>query len=370
MRKGQFQMHNENNVQTTYQQTDEGILLSFCIPTYNRERCVYECVTNILKYPGTEIEVVVSDNASPDNTQKLLETIKDPRFIYSRNQSNIGYEGNYPKVLSLAQGQFCAILSDEDDVLVEHIPYFLEQIRQNPSAGLFFCSVRSPDTSTGYRFNNQTFEAGFDTLKRFRFTLTYMTGVIFNRRELRLDLKDKFYPIMLYAAYIFYNAPTITLSTPLFSTGFRFGFQDPFAMKKNNTYYFEIDGRVNTTFPMMVQFYNILPLTAYQKNFLFAYAVADTIGLIKSVYNKRTDFAALNIPHGGIKDFKYFELKKRLFQKLEELVKWSSPAERFVNLTAVHLLYWPITIKHHTIEFLATHLSSELKQKIKKLLRR
>jgi hypothetical protein len=43
------------------------IILSFCIPTYNRALRVYELVQNLLSYPNSNIEVVVLDNFStPD----------------------------------------------------------------------------------------------------------------------------------------------------------------------------------------------------------------------------------------------------------------------------------------------------------------
>ena len=69
----------------------EDILLSICIPTYNRADIVYECVKECLKISGDDIEVVVNDNCSTDDTKGKLEKIVDKRFRYYRNNENIGY---------------------------------------------------------------------------------------------------------------------------------------------------------------------------------------------------------------------------------------------------------------------------------------
>ena len=62
-------------------------ILSICIPTYNRAQFAYAAAKNILDgWAGDEIEVVVSDNHSIDNTQELLRGIDDSRLKYFRNE--------------------------------------------------------------------------------------------------------------------------------------------------------------------------------------------------------------------------------------------------------------------------------------------
>ncbi|MCL2689620.1 MAG: glycosyltransferase, partial [Chitinispirillia bacterium] len=104
-------------------------LLSFSIPTYNRANRVYECVTRILSYPCDEIEVVVSDNASTDNTLKLLGTIADKRLrVYTNEKNILGL--NWPLAVSRATGRFAALMSDEDIVCIENVPFFLNLLEQ------------------------------------------------------------------------------------------------------------------------------------------------------------------------------------------------------------------------------------------------
>jgi glycosyltransferase involved in cell wall biosynthesis len=70
-------------------------LLSICIPTYNREKYLQECLESIVHQEGfniNDIEIVISDNASQDGTTKLVESFKQkyPNIQYFRNAENIG----------------------------------------------------------------------------------------------------------------------------------------------------------------------------------------------------------------------------------------------------------------------------------------
>ena len=107
--------------------------LSFCIPTYNRAARVYSCVKHILQYDGMDIEVVVTDNASDDNTWELLNTICDKRLRIFRNEDSIG-AFNWTYVLSKANGHFAALMSDEDHVFIENVAYYTEFLSKSDNA--------------------------------------------------------------------------------------------------------------------------------------------------------------------------------------------------------------------------------------------
>ena len=105
-------------------------ILSICIPTYNRAKIVYKCVKHILKYQGDEIEVIVSNNASTDNTLELLASICDPRLKINTNDKNI-YCQNWTKVVFMAKGAFAALMSDEDEVCIENLDYFITLLKSS-----------------------------------------------------------------------------------------------------------------------------------------------------------------------------------------------------------------------------------------------
>ena len=114
------------------------LILSICIPTYNRAEIVYECVQNCLKLESDEIEVVVNDNCSTDNTKELLSTITDERFHYFCNEKNIGYQ-NLAMVLTRGRAKYALLLSDEDDIINLNLEEVLKQLSNAQNVAIFQC---------------------------------------------------------------------------------------------------------------------------------------------------------------------------------------------------------------------------------------
>lgn len=90
--------------------------VSICIPTFNRMQYLAQTVQSALDQDYKNIEVLVSDNFSSDNTEELMKQFSsDPRVIYNRNSSNIGMVLNWRKLLyEMASGDWFILLSDDD----------------------------------------------------------------------------------------------------------------------------------------------------------------------------------------------------------------------------------------------------------------
>jgi abequosyltransferase len=93
-------------------------LLSICIPTFNRAAFIGETLESIVQQAVPEIEVVVSDNASADNTAEIVESFRDrlPRLLYSRTDTNEGYAANFFRAARLATGEYAWLLGSDDVV--------------------------------------------------------------------------------------------------------------------------------------------------------------------------------------------------------------------------------------------------------------
>ena len=94
--------------------------VSIIIPTFNRATMLPNAIDSALAQYYPNLEVVVSDNASTDATQAVVDRYKaDPRLHYFRNSSNLGLAGNWAKALrEYASGTWALILSD-DDMLID-----------------------------------------------------------------------------------------------------------------------------------------------------------------------------------------------------------------------------------------------------------
>ena len=61
-------------------QNDNKIVLSICIPTYNRKTLLKEILDEILRYPYNDIEIIVIDNASPYGSEPIISILSDNFF--------------------------------------------------------------------------------------------------------------------------------------------------------------------------------------------------------------------------------------------------------------------------------------------------
>jgi glycosyltransferase involved in cell wall biosynthesis len=125
--------------------------VSIIIPTYNRRDFLEQALESVLAQDYENLEIVVSDNASTDGTQDMMEDfIMDIRIKYHRHTENIGAAANHQYALyHLATGKYALILSD-DDYLIDnsYISKAIELIRKNPSLVLVHANCKMHNVAT------------------------------------------------------------------------------------------------------------------------------------------------------------------------------------------------------------------------------
>lgn len=109
-------------------------LLSICIPTYNRSETLEVVLSHYTQNPEFDesVEIVISDNASPDNTEevcrKFVSQFKNIR--YYRNTANIK-DANFPLVLGKGNGKYLKLLNDCVYLDEEALKYMKQGIRDH-----------------------------------------------------------------------------------------------------------------------------------------------------------------------------------------------------------------------------------------------
>lgn len=94
--------------------------LTISIPTYNRSNYLGDTLqqlhSELANFNPGEVEVIVSDNASPDNTEKVVsDAIRSGLVIrYIKNSENIGSDANIAQCFNQANGKYVLILGDDD----------------------------------------------------------------------------------------------------------------------------------------------------------------------------------------------------------------------------------------------------------------
>lgn len=92
----------------------EAGLVSIIMPSYNTASFIKETIQSVLNQTYTNWELIIVDDCSTDNTDEVVDTIKDCRIHYLKNEKNSGAAISRNKALREAKGQWIAYLDSDD----------------------------------------------------------------------------------------------------------------------------------------------------------------------------------------------------------------------------------------------------------------
>ncbi|MDD8018424.1 MAG: glycosyltransferase family 2 protein [Bacteroidota bacterium] len=125
-------------------------ILSICIATYNRGDYIGETLDSIIPQLTEEIELLVVDGASTDNTEKVMQDYlkKSNRLRYVRLPVKGGVDQDYDTTVELAHGEWCWLFTDDDLFKPGAIAAVLNAIKKNHSLIVVNAEMRNQDLST------------------------------------------------------------------------------------------------------------------------------------------------------------------------------------------------------------------------------
>ena len=125
-------------------------LVSVNITTYNRANFLGRCLDSVLSQSYKNIEVIIVDDASSDNTSEVAEQYrrKDSRVKYFRHERNQGNAYARNTALKNCQGTFVAFMDDDDewvdtDKLIKQVKIFSDNT--DPKLGIVCSGVKVID---------------------------------------------------------------------------------------------------------------------------------------------------------------------------------------------------------------------------------
>jgi glycosyltransferase involved in cell wall biosynthesis len=116
--------------------------VTIAIPTYNRAGLIGETIKSVLSQTYQDFDLLVSDDASTDNTREVVASFNDPRIRYYHHESNIGLARNYQFVLQEPKTEFVSYLSDDDLYCPDHLETALHALDLYPQAAYFASAAR------------------------------------------------------------------------------------------------------------------------------------------------------------------------------------------------------------------------------------
>ena len=163
------------------------ILLTIAFITYNRRHYLAESLPRVLAQVKDEasIEVLVSDNASTDDTrafvQEMQKMYKDLR--YHCNEKNVGAEGNGHRARQASRGEYVLIAGDDDYFCDGALHVLLNTIRKNRGDALFYMA-QSPTPVQVHRG-----AGALEYIAKLGYAMTWLTAIVM-RRDLYLGVKE------------------------------------------------------------------------------------------------------------------------------------------------------------------------------------
>lgn len=113
------------------------VTVSIIIPAYRHQDYIEEAIHSVLAQTQVSLELIVIDDASPDQTWERIEAIKDKRIRAYRNQHNLGAHASINRGLNEAEGDYLCILNSDDYFHPERLSRLLELAKQQDTEDFF-----------------------------------------------------------------------------------------------------------------------------------------------------------------------------------------------------------------------------------------
>jgi hypothetical protein len=106
------------------------------IPTRERSQYLRHSVQTALQIDDANVEIVVSDNASSDGTQELIETFDDPRLVYVNTGTRLSMRENFEYAFEATTGDYLIFFGDDDGMLPKQFKFLRQLLETYTPDGL------------------------------------------------------------------------------------------------------------------------------------------------------------------------------------------------------------------------------------------
>ena len=164
-------------------------LLTIAIPTYNRSSCLARLLDSIIQqdnYCCDELEVIICDNASVDETATIAKSYSDKikNCTYHLNQKNLGMDGNFKKCFELSNGKYLWMIGDDDLIVKGGVSKVLSIIKSHPSLDMIHVGSAA---KTALRHDIDTrvsfYSNDVDFISDVKIMFTFISGMICKRTD-------------------------------------------------------------------------------------------------------------------------------------------------------------------------------------------
>ncbi len=159
------------------------VILSICIPTYNRLDKLKKQIENLLSVQDNRFNIVVSDNDSSDGTCEFLESLQDERVSVVK-QKCVAATRNISNSLLNATGKFALLLLDKDKLDCHLLVDLLNDL-ECTNASFGYCSIVEQQASSRISY----YTCSKNNFINFSYSCKHPSGDFFKTEDLIFELQ-------------------------------------------------------------------------------------------------------------------------------------------------------------------------------------
>jgi glycosyltransferase involved in cell wall biosynthesis len=168
------------------------MLISVCIPHYNRSRYLLAVLDSIRRQDHNEVEVIISDDCSTDDSSDVIPEYlasingsSNILFTYIRQPKNLGYDGNVRAALGAGHGDYLLILGNDDCLANTHtlsdLASLLKQLNYPDTCYTNFFEYGFPHQVVRRARTTAVLGSGPQVAARTFRSFSFVGGVVFKR---------------------------------------------------------------------------------------------------------------------------------------------------------------------------------------------
>jgi glycosyltransferase involved in cell wall biosynthesis len=152
-------------------------LVTIGIPTYNRaNRYLKQALQSAVDQTYPNIEIIVSDNCSTDNTEMVVKSFADSRIRYFKHTTNIGAAKNFNYCLEQARGVYFLMLHDDDLIDPDFVEICIQRANSRNDIGIIRTGTREIDSQGKVLHETKNMVGDLSTAEFFRGWFAYKTS--------------------------------------------------------------------------------------------------------------------------------------------------------------------------------------------------
>jgi glycosyltransferase involved in cell wall biosynthesis len=164
-------------------------LVSIIMPAYNCEAFVARAIDSILNQTYQNFELLIADDASKDNTKKIIDAYQDSRIKLFHNEKNLGYTQASNKLFLKCQGNYITFQDADDYSANNRLELLVNYLELNKEVGCIGSNIAKVDEKEKQFYSSQFPLDDASIRELFRNTKIVMTGSsLMVRKEVTITL--------------------------------------------------------------------------------------------------------------------------------------------------------------------------------------